>query len=158
MPTTKDVQIPSFYRFYFRWLDPAVCLWAVYMDFFTPDVVYNAFVPTTLAPRNPQHDFLLEQIGGALLMLAVLDIFMLRLTNDIKVWKTLQAAVFLYDWVCLYSIYSALRRQDRLRWDAFRLLEDGGSIGITVQAALVRAAFLLDVGLGRAKSAGEKRA
>lgn len=145
-PTTN---IPAFYRFYFLWSDPLVCLWAAYMDFFTPDVVVNAFVPSSVAPRNPQHDFLLQQLGGALLMLGFLDVALLRYAEDVVVWKILQMAVLLYDLVLLYSIYYALLGQDRLSLADMRVVEDWGSIAITGVAAAVRGAFLLDVGMKR---------
>lgn len=98
-------RIPAFYRFYFRWSDPAICLWGAYMDFVTPAFVSNAFLPSSQQPWNPMFNFTLQQLGGALLMLAVIDIMLLRYTEDVGVWKILQAAVLVYDLSLLYSIY-----------------------------------------------------
>lgn len=144
-PTVDD--LPVFYRFYFLWSDPLVLVWAVYMDFFTPDTVVNAFVPTSIAPRNPQHDFLLQQLGGALLMLMILDVVLLRYSKDIKVWKILEGATLVYDFVMLYSVYDALGRQGRLDLGALRAAEDLGGMAITGLAVVVRSAFLLDIGV-----------
>ena len=119
-----------------------MCIWAAYMDFFTPNVVVNAFVPASIAPRNPYFDFQLEQLGGALLMLAFIDIVLLRYTNDVKIWKILEAAVLIYDFSLLYSNYSSLSQQGRLSFGALRL-KDWGAIAITAQAVMVRIVFLL---------------
>lgn len=140
--------IPLLYRLYFQWSDPLVCLWAFYMDFFTPEVVINAFIPLHVAPHNPQHDFLLQQLGGGILMLGILDVVLLRYSKDVMVWKILEGATLVYDLVLLYSIYDALGRQGRLSLHDMRATEDWGSIGITALAAVVRTAFLLDVGMG----------
>ena len=118
------------------------------MDNFTPDTVVNAFVPSTIAPRNPYFDFMLQQLGGALTMLALIDIVLLRYTADVNIWKILEAAVLVYDFSLLYSNYYALVQQGRLSFGALRW-EDWGDIAITGQAVVVRIVFLLAVGLSK---------
>src|ERR1700761_3399586 len=140
--------IPGFYRFYFSWSDPAICLWGAYIDFFTPAFVSNAFLPSTIAKWDPLFDFTLQQLGGALLMLAFIDIVLLRYTKDVKIWKIIQAAVLIYDLSLLYSNYYSLKQQGRLSVSALRW-EDWGGIFISFQAAVVRSAFLLGVGLSK---------
>ena len=155
---SKDFSnIPLFYRFYFRISDPLICLWGAWMDFVTPAFVLNAFVPAAVAPHNPDFDFTLQQLGGSLLMLGFIDVVLLRYTNDIKIWKVLEAAVLIYDLSLLYSSYSSLGQQGRLSFGALRW-EDWGSIIITAQAVVVRTAFLLGAGLAEQKvSKGSKR-
>ena len=89
-------------------------------------------------------------------MLAFIDIVLLRYTNDIQIWKILEAAVLIYDFSLLYSNYYALAQQGRLSFGALRL-EDWGAIAITAQAVIVRTAFLLGVGL-KSRAKGGKRA
>ncbi|KAF2092996.1 hypothetical protein NA57DRAFT_61855 [Rhizodiscina lignyota] len=156
MAVTSTKDIPIFYKFYFLWSDPLICLWAVYMDFFTPSVVVNAFIPSSIAPRNPQFDFLLQQLGGALLMLAILDVVLLRYSKDVMIWKILQAATLTYDLAMLYSTYDALKSQGRLSFASMRPAEDWGNVGITGLAVVVRSAFLLDVGMKGGKGRREK--
>jgi len=146
MPPQSTDSIPLFYRFYFLWSDPLVCLWAVYMNFFTPAFVVNAFVPPSIPSHDPLNDFLLQQFGGSLLMLAFLDIVLLRYSKDVTVWKILEGATLLYDLVMLWSVYDALGKQGRLGLDGIRG-EDWGGIGITGLAVVVRSAFLLNVGM-----------
>lgn len=118
------------------------------MDFLTPAFVSNAFLPEEMTPWNSMFSFTLQQLGGALLMLAVIDIVLLRYTMDLGIWKIIQGAVLVYDLSLLYSNYDALGMQGRLSLQALRF-EDWGSIIITAQAAVVRSAFLLGVGLGK---------
>lgn len=123
-----------------------MCILAALMDFYSPTFYYNAFVPSSIATWNSDNDFMLQQLGGALLMLAFIDIVLLRYTDDIKTWKILEAAVLIYDASLLYSSYYSLSQQGRLGVGALRW-EDWGGILITAQAVVVRTAFLLDVGL-----------
>lgn len=119
-----------------------------YGDYAHPAFIVNAFVPSSIAPHNPYFDFTLQQIGGALLMLGFIDIFLLRYTNDVKIWKILEAAVLIYDLSLLFSNYSSLQQQGRLRPGGLRW-EDWSGIAVSAQAAVVRAAFLLGVGLAK---------
>lgn len=124
------------------------------MDYNTQQVVANAFVPSSIAPWNPYFNFTLQQLGGALLMLAFIDTVLLRYTEDVNVWKIIQAAVLIYDGSLLYSNYYALKQQGRLSLGALRV-EDWGAIAITAQAVVVRVAFLVGVGL-KSMSKGKK--
>ena len=88
-------------------------------------------------------------------MLCFLDVFLLRYSKDIVVWKIQQAATMIYDVVLLWSVYEALGKQGRLSLEGMRW-EDWGGIAITGLAVLVRGAFLLDVGLSKQEGKGEK--
>lgn len=156
---SKDFSnIPTFYRLYFSWLDPAVCVWGSYMDFFTPAFVVAATLPPSISPHNTYYDWVLYQLGGALLSILVIDVVLLRYTNDINIWKIWEVAVLVYDLGLLYSFYRALELQGRLSFGALRF-EDWGAIVITAQAAVVRSAFILGVGLSASGSRrGKKRA
>lgn len=88
-------------------------------------------------------------------MLCFLDLFLLRYSKDIVVWKILQAATMIYDMVLLWSVYGALRMQGRLNLQEIRW-EDWGGIAITGLAVLVRGAFLLDVGLSKHGKSGKE--
>lgn len=146
---SKDFSnIPIFYRIYFSWLDPAICLWGAYMDYFTPAFVVAATLPPAISPHNPYYDFVLYQVGGSLLSIFVIDVVLLRYTNDVNIWKIWEIAVLVYDLGLLYSFYRALELQHRLRFGALRF-EDWGSIIITAQAAVVRSVFIWGVGLSK---------
>lgn len=138
--------IPTFYWLFFIVLDPVIALWGMYMMFFTPAVVTDAFIPASVSPYNPLQTFFQHQLGGALSMCIILDLFLLRRTNEIWIWKVQQAGQLVYDLALLYSIWYALSQQGRLSTSALRI-EDWGNIAITGSCAVVRWLFCAGVGL-----------
>ncbi len=131
------------------YLDPMISLWGAYMDFFTPDVVLNAYIPNPA--RKPQHDMLFQQLGGSMLHFAFLSAVLLRYTDDLGVWKILQTAFLIVDIVGLFSVWDALGKQDRLYFAAVRW-EDWGCLAILGFCALLRVAFLAELGFRRSGS------
>ena len=88
-------------------------------------------------------------------MMAYCMIFMLRFTNDIKVWKTFEFGILITDFTLFLGLRGALETQERLDIGAIRW-EEWGTIAITGFVTLVRIAFLVDVGFKRRKNAGHK--
>lgn len=156
-PLTYKDSIPTFYRKFFLIVDPTIAVWGVYLNTFSPDTVVDAIIPSGLSgisPRSPLHTFLLSQISGALLFCVFLDVFLLRNTGEVWIWKTQQFGQLLYDVVMLVGIAVALRDQGRLGVESWRV-EDWGTIGITGGCALVRAFFCAGIGFGGMKRKGE---
>ena len=84
-----------------------------------------------------------------------LQVFLLRATNDLKVWKLFQTAVLLFDAVCLWSLWVTLEKQDRLSLSKWRS-EDWGCVVITLGVAVVRSAFLAEVGFRKIVGGGKR--
>lgn len=143
MPEGSGIAIPTFYRILFTWIDPIVAIWGAYLDFFEPDMVLNSFIPNSA--RNPDHDLLFQQLGGGMLNIAFVQAILLRYTNDIKIWKIIQAANLIVDIVMMYSLGAALMHQGRLSPADWRG-EDWGCLGITGFATIVRIFFVAEVG------------
>ena len=132
-------------------------MWGVYMNFVTPEKVIDAFLPREVSPYNPlQQQFLLNQISGALLFCVFLDVFLLRNTGEVWIWKTQQAGQLVYDALMLYGQYAALSQQGRLDVMMWRI-EDWGCLGITAGCALVRVLFLADLGFDDLKRFVERK-
>ncbi|CAK1365662.1 unnamed protein product [Cercospora beticola] len=138
--------IPKPYTLFFTLLDPLIALSGISMMFFTPSLVTSAFIPSSLSPYNPLQTFFQHQLGGALLMCVILQLFLLRKTNEIWIWKTFQAGQLVYDFALLYSIFNALDQQARLHPVAYRA-EDWGNIVIVGICAIVRGLFCFEIGL-----------
>ena len=79
-----------------------------------------------------------------------LDVFLLRNTAEVWIWKTQQAGQLIWDVVMIGGMFVALEQQGRLAFSALRV-EDLGTLGITAGCGLVRALFLLDIGFGGVK-------
>lgn len=154
MPPKQFNPIPTFYRIAFLIIDPLIALSGAYMDIFTPATTVNAFVPSSLSPYQPLQSFLLHQIAGGLLTCAILDIFLLRKTNELWIWRTQQWAQLAYDVVILVSQVHSWDLQGRLSWGALRM-EDWGSFGIVAVVGFVRVFFIAGVGMRRKGGKGK---
>ncbi|OSS55096.1 hypothetical protein B5807_01713 [Epicoccum nigrum] len=150
-------EIPAFYRVFFTTVDPLLCLWAAYMDFFTPDVVLSSHIPFPSSDEG--HRMLLAQRGGLLLCLGFLSAVLLRFAPDIRVWHILEVGLLVSDFAYFWAAGGVLRAQGRLWPEAWRG-EDWGSLGVTGLVTLVRLGFLARVGgfgEGEVVEEGEKK-
>lgn len=150
--------IPSFYRIFFSFIDPLVALSGVYLNYFDGDTVITSIFPPSHAWSRitPSHTLLLEQSGGFLLMIVFLQVFLLRHTKDLGVWKLFEASLLITDFGMFYSFWNALSMQGRLEPGSWRV-EEWGNVGITGFVTAVRILFLMGIGLGRQPRAGTKK-
>lgn len=147
--STKN--FPFFYRLFFTYLDPLICVWGAYMDFFDPTLVLSSHIPNPTADIG--HSMILRQRGGGMLNFGFISAVLLRYTNDIQVWRIVQIADLLVDIAYFWAVWGVLGAQERLAPGTWRA-EDWGSLAITGTATLTRTFFLLGFGL---KSDGTKK-
>jgi hypothetical protein len=140
--------IPLFYRLFFTYLDPAICVWGASMDFFLPSLVLSSHIPHPVLDIG--HAMILKQRGGGMLNFGFISAVLLRYTSDINIWNIVQIACFIVDLAYFWSVWEVLNIQNRLDVRTWRK-EDWGSVGITGLATLVRAAWLMGVGMGKGK-------
>lgn len=138
--------IHVFYRFCFKWLDPLVLAPTIYALIFTPQVMLDALVPATLSAYNPDQGFLFHQLAAMFAFVAIMLGGVLRISNEIKVWRVIIAGVLLIDIAMLASTYVSLKQQDRLSLGAMRLA-DWGNILFTGLVTAIRICFLAGVGV-----------
>jgi hypothetical protein len=150
MAQTPSTRYPAFYRIFFTWLDPLVCIWGAYMDFFDPTLVLSSHIPNL--PADIGHTMILRQRGGGMLNFGFISAVLLRYTTDLNIWRIVQFACLIVDFTEFWGGFGALGTQGRLDVGTWRV-EDWATMGITGTATLVRMAFLMGIGLG---SAGNK--
>ncbi|KAF1915005.1 hypothetical protein BDU57DRAFT_520291 [Ampelomyces quisqualis] len=151
LKTSPATTIPLFYRIFFQYLDPLICVWGAYMDFFDPRLVLSSHIPAPTPDIG--HAMILKQRGGGMLNFGFVSAVLLRYTYDVNIWNIVQVADFLVDLAYFWAVYEVLIAQGRLGISSWRV-EDWGSLVITGTAGLVRAAFLAKVGFGKE---GKKR-
>jgi hypothetical protein len=151
MSQSAPSNIPLFYRLFFTYFDPAICIWGASMDFFLPSLVLSSHIPHPHPDIG--HSMILKQRGGGMLNFGFISAVLLRYTTDIKVWNIVQTACFIVDVAYFWSVYEVLSVQGRLGVSTWRA-EDWGSVGITGLAGIVRGAFLLGIGLGKRNGSG----
>lgn len=157
IPGTPN-HIPAFYRVFFTSIDPLIALSGAYMDFFDPETILASSFPRSsdYAKPTPPITVLLRQAGGAFIMMAFLMVFMLRYTNDVKIWKMFEFGILLTDLTLFYSLHGALVEQGRLDVGAIRW-EEWGTIAITGFVTVVRIAFLGGLGFTKKGDNGAKK-
>ncbi|KAF2262503.1 hypothetical protein CC78DRAFT_315136 [Lojkania enalia] len=139
---------PLFYRLFFTYLDPLICIWGAYMDFFDPTLVLSSHFPEPTADMG--HAMILRQRGGGMLNFGFVSAVLLRYTADIHIWRIVQFADLLVDITYFWAVWGVLDAQGRLDPGTWRA-EDWGSIGITGTAFTVRALFLAGAGVKKVK-------
>lgn len=144
-------QIHVFYRLWFLWLDPLVLGVSVYALLFTPQVMLDALIPPPLSAYNPDQGFLLHQLAALFTFVGIILGGVLRVSNQIQVWRVVILAVLVVDIAMLASIYASLQQQDRLSLEAMRS-EDWSSIIFTGFVTMIRIFFLAGVGVQDTKS------
>ncbi|KAF3005891.1 hypothetical protein E8E13_009402 [Curvularia kusanoi] len=156
MPPSKSPHptIPSFYRILFTTIDPILCLWGAYMDFFTPRTVLSSHILADTPDIG--HTMILIQRGGLLLNLGFLSAVLLRYTQDLKIWHLVEMGLLLGDFAYFPAAFGALKSQGRLWPEAWRA-EDWGAFGVTFAVTLVRLAFLARVGFREGGVGKEKK-
>jgi len=143
---------PSFYRIFFTWLDPIICAFGAYIDFFDPTLVLSSHIPNL--PADVGHTMILRQRGGCMLYFGLLSAVLLRYTRDPVVWQIVQASCLLVDFTYFWGAFGALGEQGRLGVGMWRA-EDWGAVGITGVATVTRVAYLLGVGMGSGGKTGK---
>ncbi|KAF2474858.1 uncharacterized protein BDR25DRAFT_301467 [Lindgomyces ingoldianus] len=152
MAQPSAFKIHIFYRLFFTYLDPLICIWGAYMDFFDPALVLSSHVPNVSPDIG--HAMILKQRGGGMLNFGFISAVLLRYSTDLQVWRIVQFADLIVDVAYFWAVWEGLGAQGRLDLGTWRA-EDWGSLGITGCATAVRMAFLMEVGFGR--RAGEKK-
>ncbi|KAF2110777.1 hypothetical protein BDV96DRAFT_583696 [Lophiotrema nucula] len=160
MATNSISRVPAFYTVFFTSIDPLIALGGgAYIVFFRPQTFIDQLFPRTspYSVITPSHTLLLHQLGGTFLMVGFLQVFMLRYTKDLAIWKFLQFSILIEDVVLFYSLYAGLVTQNRLALESVRA-EEWGSVAITGFVLIARVLFLLEVGFKKVGgSAGKKR-
>ncbi|KAH6887126.1 hypothetical protein B0T10DRAFT_490725 [Thelonectria olida] len=143
-PFTMENQIHPIYRLYFLWVDPILTLMGMYVNLIDHDLATLAFF-STVSPTETLKPFL-YQIGGMGTSFLCLFVILLRYTNDVNVWKIVQFAILWADFTMLTSMCVAMRHEGRLAVSDWRQ-EDWVSIVITVICTILRAVFVMGVGV-----------
>ncbi|KAF2706190.1 hypothetical protein K504DRAFT_385897 [Pleomassaria siparia CBS 279.74] len=150
--------IPSFYRVFFTSIDPLIALSGAFFALFQPDTTIASMFPLShaWARITPSHTMLLQQSGGFLISIIVLQVALLRYTQDVNIWKIVQSSILVSDFTLFYSLWCALDAQKRLHIGMLRA-EEWGTVGITAFVTVARILFIVGIGLEKKAQAAKKR-
>ncbi|KAH7135329.1 hypothetical protein B0J11DRAFT_518141 [Dendryphion nanum] len=159
MTSSSSPPIPSFYHIFFSSIDPLIALSAIYFNFFDPETSLGSMFPPSDPSFviTPLHTLILHQLGGAFFTIIFLQVVLLRYTKDVQIWKIFQTSILLMDFAMFFSIWMALKSQNRCQVGRIRW-EEWGNIGITGFVTITRIAFLAEVGFKKSRNQAKKRA
>jgi hypothetical protein len=150
-------RIPLFYRVFFLYIDPLICLFGIYFFFFDHHTYIQNGIPSAISSQitsttilSPLTKHLIMALGSYSVFVFAMQILLLHQFKDapqglnVKIWRIVQFGILLIDLGLLYGVYSAdpMGALDFSGWGG----GDLGNNGILVMVAVVRSAFL--VGLG----------
>lgn len=146
--------ILSFYRVFFTIIDPIICLWGAYLDFFAPRTVLSSHILADTPDIG--HIMILKQRGGNMLNCGFISAFLLRYTQDSKIWHIVEIGLLITDFAYFPAAFGALKEQGRVLPETWRA-EDWGSLVVIVVATLVRLAFCARVGLAEEEEIDDEK-
>jgi hypothetical protein len=136
--------IPFIYRLCHLWLEPCAALGGTYQLAFAPQL-YHTFMPQT-AQYSPASQLIYTQLAVMYLFLAAIEAVVLRVTTELRVWKAVLFVVLLSDIGHVYALWMEMGTHvffTPALWTA----KDGVSMLTYLLPAILRIAFMLDVGL-----------
>ncbi|KAL2060143.1 hypothetical protein VTL71DRAFT_9965 [Oculimacula yallundae] len=150
--------IPAFYRMFFLYIDPLLCLSGIYVLFFDHATYLDSGVPHGLSKSSidPLARYLMNALGSYSLTILGIQILLLHRFSEVKIWRVIQFSILLADLGLLYGVYATdpLGFWDLGSWTS----GDWTNNGILLAVAAIRSLFLLTVRSSGILGAGGVRA
>ncbi|KAF2635743.1 hypothetical protein P280DRAFT_473652 [Massarina eburnea CBS 473.64] len=155
--TTPSPGVPVLYRLVFLYVEPvSTLLGAIYAHYYQHTYLsqtHLASAPTTPMPISTS--IVLTQLANLYLLLCINEAMVLRATTDVTVWKTFLFGLLVADLGHLYSVrlVGSWVYWQYWKWNAI----DVGNVPFVMFLAVVRTAFLFDVGFEKAKAKAKSK-
>jgi hypothetical protein len=150
-------RIPLFYRIFFLYIDPLICLSEIYLFFFdyntyiqngVPNIISSRITTTTTPSRLVEH--LTIALGSYSVFVFAMQVLLLHQFKDapqglnVKIWRIVQFGILLIDLGLFYGLYTADSKAalDVNRWNS----KDWANNGILGILVVIRSAFLVRLG------------
>ncbi|KAI0132427.1 hypothetical protein BJ170DRAFT_247941 [Xylariales sp. AK1849] len=153
MAATTSHKIPFLYRFVFLYFEPAGALLGSALLHFHPQPFLSAVSPT--AAYTASNQVVYDMLAATYVLFAFNEAVLLRLTDDILVWRTILLGILLCDAIHLYGSWSALGTEvfwNPLMWR----WEDITNLGSLWGQGAIRVAFLCGIGLKTTEAKGKQ--
>ncbi|KAK1979847.1 hypothetical protein LZ30DRAFT_596007 [Colletotrichum cereale] len=148
--------VPGIYQFIFMTLEPIFALLGAVMVLHTPNQ-YLAGVTRNAIPYAPNTQFLYTQLGGGWLFFAFVEGVVLRLFDDLNLWRVVCAGMLLSDAAYLHSTAQAVGGWelwlDRSKWT----VEDYIILYTTAPMLIVRVLIVFGIGVRVPREADAKQ-
>lgn len=139
--------IPVVYRVLFLWIDPLMALFGGCIPcLLTPEAFADSYVPQHLSKLNPLYKVFLYQLAAMFFSVSWVQGVLLRYTDDVNIWKLVNAGLLGYDFILLYASYYAFTSQRRANPATWRPA-DWFSVLTTVTICAIRASIVAGIGI-----------
>ncbi|KAF2172014.1 hypothetical protein M409DRAFT_18244 [Zasmidium cellare ATCC 36951] len=154
-PSTPSA-FPWFYTAFFLYIEPVATAVGAYYAFLEQHQYMELTVPsvTGLAGVSTRENVVLNQLANLYFVFALNEAFVLRVTNDHRVWSVFLLGLLIADFGHLYSVnalgwpvYYQFWNWNKMYW---------GNLGFVYLGATMRTAFLLGLGLPTTSSNPKK--
>lgn len=146
----REAQLPAVYRIWFTWIDPLIIAFAVYMNLFETNWMANLFSHEAF---NYHHHAFLYHLGGSLAAIGILQVFLLRRTDDLSIWKLVQWAVLTCDAFYFIGQIRAMYYHNRFWTITDWWKEDWAVLLFLMFTAALRISFILGAGVRESRRA-----
>ncbi|RGP76869.1 hypothetical protein FLONG3_4952 [Fusarium longipes] len=135
--------VPFLYQLVFLWFEPVAAFGGSIILWFNPALFLNTMRPESR--YAPDNKVMYDQLAATYALFAYNEAILLRVTNDLRVWRAVVIGILLCDALHMYASWAALGSvfwsPGVWRW------EDWVNLGSLWGQAAVRVAFLAGVGL-----------
>jgi hypothetical protein len=147
--------IPLFYRIFFLYIDPLICLSGIYIFFFDHQLYIENGTPVAISSAKstaltPFTEYLLFALGSYSLFVFTMQILLLHGFRNapgglnVRIWRIVMFGILLIDLGLIYCVYNVdpkgfwnVRSWDSGEWT------NNGILGLVI---VIRSAFLLGIG------------
>ncbi|KAF1973963.1 hypothetical protein BU23DRAFT_462728 [Bimuria novae-zelandiae CBS 107.79] len=144
-------RIPIAYRTLLLYVEPCMALSGSFLCLFYPRVFLHTFSP--YLAYHSDNQIIYNQLAATYILFAFNQAVVLRVANDIRVWKAIVMGILLCDTVHLWAGFVVMH-QDGTSSPAVWRLEDWVAVGSLVVPMSLRIAFLAGVGV---RDEGQKK-
>ncbi|KAK4556904.1 hypothetical protein LTR86_005885 [Recurvomyces mirabilis] len=138
-------QVPAPYRIFFTTIDPILAISGTLTSLFAPSLILGPSAPKI---PTPESTFLLQSSAGFYAAFVLLQVFLLRARpHDLTVWRALEASLLITDIFIVVASFGFYGSKHGTAVPFLWKVEEIGNFVITAGVGVIRALFLLGVGL-----------
>ncbi|KAK4508549.1 hypothetical protein PRZ48_002288 [Zasmidium cellare] len=145
--TASQSAFPWLYTAFFLYIEPVATAVGAYYAFFEQHEYMELTVPsvTDFTGVSTRESIVLNQLANLYFVFALNEAFVLRSTNDRRVWSVFLLGLLIADFGHLYSVHALGWPKYYQYWTWNKM--DWGNLAFVYFGATMRTAFLLGLGL-----------
>lgn len=140
---TALLYVPLPYRLLLLWIEPLCAFNGALLCLFAPALFLDTF---TTAPYRADHQIMFDQLAATYILFAFNQAIVLRMTNDLRVWKGIITGILICDVVHLYGAWNVMGTQAFLDPRLWRASE-AVNFALLYGPGALRIAFLMELGV-----------